>query len=213
MLDFSVFDAFIFDWDNTLAATEPLHIKAMAQTLLDLISYHMTYEDCVDFIGTTSAALSKKIFHRLGIDHISPAEVTEYKSELLKKQQISFDLYPGVVEFIQYWHGRKKMAVASNSSREFVNSCVEIAGLSKYFDAVLTADDVEERKPDPELFYKAAAALKCDKEKCLVFEDSDTGLKAAENGKFPVILILNPGNVLPTNLCENIPKLSWQQML
>ncbi len=213
MLDFSQYDAFIFDWDNTIAATEPMHIEAMVQTMRELAAYEMTYADCLDFIGTTSAALAEKIFARLGMTNIAPLQVTEYKAALLRRKELVLTLFPGVLEFIQYWNGRKKLAVASNSSREFIDRCLAASKLENYFNYIITISEAGIRKPDPAMLKLAAAALKSTPERTLVFEDSDTGLEAAANGGFPAVLVLNPGNPLPTVLPAQLPMHTWEQLL
>ncbi len=213
MLDFSQYDAFIFDWDNTIAATEPMHIEAMVRTMRDLAGYEMTYADCLDFIGSTSAALSEKIFARLGITDLSPLQVTEYKAALLRRQEIKLTLFPGVFDFIQSWSGRKKLALASNSSREFIDRCLASCGLEKYFNYIITISEAGIRKPDPAMLHRAANALCSLPERTLVFEDSDTGLEAAANGGFPAVLVLNPGNPLPSVLQPDLPMYTWKQLL
>ncbi|MFA6931154.1 MAG: HAD family phosphatase [Lentisphaeria bacterium] len=213
MLDFSRYDNFIFDWDNTIAATEPLHIKAMACTLRDMIGYEMTYADCLDFIGSTSAALAEKIFTRLGITNISPLQVTEYKADLLRREEMILSLYPGVREFLQYWQNRKKIALASNSSREFIERCLAVCGLQDSFFYIVTISEAKIRKPDPAMLQMAASALGSPPERTLVFEDSETGLQAAKNGFFPSVLVLNPGNPLPPTLPAELPMYTWEQLL
>ena len=213
MFDFSQYDAFIFDWDNTIAATEPMHIEAMVRTMRDLAGYEMSYADCLDFIGSTSAALAEKIFARLGITDISPLQVTEHKADLLRRQKIILTLYPGIREFIEYWSERKKLALASNSSREFIDRCLASCGLGKYFSSIVTISEAKKRKPDPAMLLMAAKALGSTPGNTLVFEDSETGLQAAANGGFPAVLVLNPGNPLPPVLPVDIPMHTWQQLL
>ncbi|MDD3954097.1 MAG: HAD family phosphatase [Lentisphaeria bacterium] len=213
MLDFSQYDAFIFDWDNTIAATEPMHIEAMVRTMRDLAGYEMTYADCLDFIGSTSAALAEKIFARLCIADIAPLQVTEYKAALLRRQELDLRLFPGVQKFLEYWSRRKKLALASNSSREFIDRCLAACGLEKYFSCIVTISEAGIRKPDPAMLHMAANALHCLPERTLVFEDSDTGLEAAANGGFPAVLVLNPGNPLPSVLPAQLPMHTWEQLL
>ncbi len=213
MLDYTLYDSFIFDWDNTVAATEPMHIEAMVRTMRELAGYEMTWADCMDFIGSTSAALAEKIFARLGITDISPLQVTEYKAVLLRRQELTLTLFPGVREFLDYWNGRKKLALASNSSREFIERCLVTCDLKTCFSHIVTISEAKVRKPNPDMLLMAAAAMNSKPERTLVFEDSETGLQAAENGGFPHVLVLNPGNPLPPVLPPNLPMHTWQQLL
>ena len=60
-----------------------------------------------------------------------------------------------------------------------MNHLLVDAGLRRYFDVIVTADDVAYGKPDPEVYLLAAARLRVAPERCLVFEDSLVGLEAA----------------------------------
>ncbi|NMA43307.1 MAG: HAD family phosphatase [Oligosphaeraceae bacterium] len=213
MIDFSRYDSFIFDWDNTLAATEPLHIKAIEKALQEMLQYQMNYDDCLFFVGSTSAALAERILHKLDRDDVSAEQVSQRKADILRKQDIHFKLFPGVQEFLHFWKGRKKLALASNSSREFIERSLAYSGLRKYFDCIICADDVEKRKPEPEMFLLAATQLASDRNRCLIFEDSTAGLLAAQNAAMPAVLVLNPGNPLPGVLELSQPMYSWPQLL
>ncbi|NMA21186.1 MAG: HAD family phosphatase [Lentisphaerae bacterium] len=213
MLDFSQYDAFIFDWDNTVAATEPMHIEAMVRAMRELAGYEMTYADCLDYIGSTSTDLAAKIFARHDITDIDPLQVSDHKAALLRQLELGLRLFPGAQEFIEYWSKRKKLALASNSSREFIDRCLTAYGLEKHFSYSVTVSEAASRKPDPAMLHMAANALGSLPERILVFEDSDTGLKAAANGGFPAVLVLNPGNPLPSALPTQLPMHTWEQLL
>ncbi|NLE54708.1 MAG: hypothetical protein GX617_07215, partial [Lentisphaerae bacterium] len=75
------FDAFVFDLDNTLMASEPYHVRGFAQAMRDLANYDMTAQDAKDFIGDTSVALATKIITRMGFSHITPQQVAARKAE------------------------------------------------------------------------------------------------------------------------------------
>lgn len=71
------------------------------------------------------------------------------------------------------------MAVASGGIRRLVDRTVAGLGLTDYFEAVCTAEDVVHGKPAPDLFLLAASKIGVAPEECVVFEDSDLGLEAA----------------------------------
>ncbi len=72
------------------------------------------------------------------------------------------------------------MAVATSNSRVLTNAILECHGISQYFQAVITGDDVTHGKPDPEIFFKAASGLNITPSKCLVFEDLPFGIMAGK---------------------------------
>jgi HAD superfamily hydrolase (TIGR01509 family) len=73
------------------------------------------------------------------------------------------------------------MSVGTGGHREAVERTLEITGLRKYFDIVITANDVENFKPHPETFLKCASMMKIEPALIEVFEDGDLGIEAAIN--------------------------------
>lgn len=94
----------------------------------------------------------------------------------------------GVYELFEY--ARKqglKCAVATSTRRESAYRTLNIIGLWEYLDAVAYGDEVENGKPAPDIFLKAAADLELEPSECVVIEDSINGIKAGFNAKIPVI--------------------------
>lgn len=206
------FAAFIFDLDNTLMASERYHVLGFAQAMRDLANYEMTAQDTKDFIGDTSVALATKIIKRMGFKHITPQQVAARKAECTMAV-FQAEPFPGACEFVHRHVGRKRLAVASNSPRAFVHQALQKVGLLESFDAIVTIEDVRERKPSPEMFILAAQRLGIEAARCLVFEDSGAGLQAASAGHFPAVLVLNPGNFLPDTLSDDVLTMTWPQLL
>ena len=71
-----------------------------------------------------------------------------------------------------------KMAVASSTNSKMVEQNLQKAGVRDYFSAVIGGDQVQESKPSPEIFIKAAAALNTPATQCIVLEDSYSGVRA-----------------------------------
>ena len=97
-------------------------------------------------------------------------------------------LIRGVEQFlIKLKNEGKKIAVASSAST--TTELLKKVGLTKYFDVVADGNLGLPKKPDPAIFLKAAELLGVNPEKCLVFEDSPAGLKAAENAKMTFVAV------------------------
>jgi HAD superfamily hydrolase (TIGR01509 family) len=71
------------------------------------------------------------------------------------------------------------MSVGTGGHREAVERTLEVTGLRKYFDIIITANDVENFKPHPETFLKCAELMKIQPGFIEVFEDGDLGIEAA----------------------------------
>ena len=82
-----------------------------------------------------------------------------------------------------------KTALVTASYRVLAEALLERNGFVKYFDLVVTADDVKETKPFPEPYLKAADEFGLKSLDCLVFEDSNTGVTSSLAAGMPTIAL------------------------
>ncbi len=114
----------------------------------------------------------------------------EYYKELLK-QINEDDIYPGVVSFLKKLKAESvRMAICSSSKNAM--PVLDALNLTQYFDAVITGNDIDNPKPDPEIFLKGAAAVNMHPAHCLVFEDAESGVDAAHAAHMKCIGIGEP---------------------
>lgn len=86
---------------------------------------------------------------------------------------------PGAGELLEYLGAQGvKLAVASSSGRERILSNLRAARLDHFFNAVVSGQQVERGKPEPDIFLFAAREIGCPPEDCYVFEDSVNGVRA-----------------------------------
>jgi len=87
---------------------------------------------------------------------------------------------PGVREFLERLReGGVPTAIGSSTHRANIETIFAITGLARYFDHVVSAEDVTEGKPNPEVFLLGAEKIKRAPGRCIVFEDALAGLQAA----------------------------------
>ncbi|QHI68755.1 beta-phosphoglucomutase [Tichowtungia aerotolerans] len=123
----------------------------------------------------------------------------EYYKELLK-QINEDDIYPGVVPFLEKLKEEGvRMAICSSSKNAM--PVLDALGLAKYFDAVITGNDIENPKPDPEIFLKGAAAVNMHPFHCLVFEDAESGVDAAHAAHMKCIGVGEPQRLPNAHEC------------
>jgi HAD superfamily hydrolase (TIGR01509 family) len=102
-------------------------------------------------------------------------------------------LLPGVADRVTEGRGAGlKTAVASSSSSAWVEGWLERHGIRHLFDTVCARDHVERVKPAPDLFLLAATRLGVVPERCVVFEDSPNGIRAARAAGMRCVAIPNP---------------------
>ena len=80
------------------------------------------------------------------------------------------------------------IALATSSLRWRVEQVLDMFAIRSYFTAIVTAEDVEEHKPNPAIFLKAASLLKADPKDCIVIEDAKAGIEGAKRANMKTVL-------------------------
>jgi beta-phosphoglucomutase-like phosphatase (HAD superfamily) len=99
------------------------------------------------------------------------------------------------------------LAVASNSIRETVDTMIDKACLAQYLEFALSNQDIKNAKPDPEIYVTAIARLGLTPQDCLVVEDNQHGIQAAEGAKAHVMRVETIHDVTYDNIAEYIKRL------
>lgn len=168
----------IFDFDGVVALSEPVHAGAW-DDVAQYFGRDLPAGFAENGIGITDQIGAFDLAHRWG--GVVPGEsVLEAKRRFYRERaRFEADFVPGIVEALQYFSGRTPMAIATSSSQSDIEPWFERGGLTPYFRAVLTIESVTEAKPHPEIYLSAAARLGLPANRCIVFEDSVHGARAA----------------------------------
>ena len=182
--------AVIFDVDGTLLNTERIYMRAW-QEAGKKAGYDIPYE-----VLLKTRAISRKIADRIFKDAMGEdfnymdlhADRVVIAEKLIA--ETTDILMPGVLDTLNWLKEQGiAMAVASSTVLEKTVSHLEHAGLLHYFDAVVGGDMIENGKPAPDIFLKAAQMLGVTPEDCAVIEDSPAGIQAAWSAKMIPVLI------------------------
>jgi beta-phosphoglucomutase-like phosphatase (HAD superfamily) len=169
----------IFDLDGTLADSMPLHFEGWKKAC-DRFGAHIDPAFLRLHTGSPGWAIAAAIIENsklngtVTVDQIMKVKLEEF----FKTQHLIKPIKP-VADIVRKYYGKLPMAVGSGGHREAVERTLEVTGMSKYFDIVITSNDVEQHKPHPETFLKCAELMKLDPEYIEVFEDGDLGIEAA----------------------------------
>jgi beta-phosphoglucomutase-like phosphatase (HAD superfamily) len=86
----------------------------------------------------------------------------------------------GALELLENIHGKMHLALASSSYRDAIDGVLAGLDIARYFDVIVSGLDVAQVKPAPDIFLKAAQQLGVEPEQCLVLEDAEKGILAAD---------------------------------
>ena len=116
------------------------------------------------------------------------------------EQQMDYDYIDGFIAFVNDLHqnGVKTAVVTSSNLPKMESVYRKQPGFKQLFDAILTSEDFEKSKPDPDCYLKAARRLSVEPDECVVFEDSVNGLRSGMAAKMKVVGLLttNPQDVV-----------------
>lgn len=188
----SGFDAVIFDCDGTLVDSMPAHFEAWCDALSLYGAGGIFKEDVfLAMGGRPTRDIVVEINDEYDL-HLDPEAVAFAKREAFLKRLHTLTLIDEVASYAESLRGKVPMAIASGGSRMVVEKTLHVVGVSDWFDEVVTADDVAEGKPSPDVFLKAAQLLGVMPSKCLVLEDAPSGILAAQRAGMEVIAIPSP---------------------
>lgn len=202
------FDVFILDLDGTLIDSGKYHAQAFADAVLEQSDYTLSSVEYHEFFATHSTLFAKALNIRHGLN-LDSKRVLERKRERVK-EIFKPELFQGALGFLEHWFGKKPMALATNSPLSFVRPALNDAGITKFFDFVTTADEVKNRKPDPEIIKITIQKFGADPLRTLVFEDQLMGVEAARLAGAHVIGV---DNQQPVNFPADVAVYSWNELL
>jgi len=193
------FEAALFDFDGTLAQSEDLHRQAFGEVLGKQIDVEEWETKCV---GTSPP--------KLVADRVDPARLAagETIDALLEQRSAIFEKWvdegkleetAGAARLLEYLAEQGvRCAVVSSGSRSYILKALTHLGLADFFEFILAGDDEEmahgHHKPHPFPYLQAATRLGVKAERCVVFEDSISGIKSAQAANMLCVAIKNSAN-------------------
>ncbi|MBE5816251.1 MAG: HAD family hydrolase [Clostridiales bacterium] len=181
--------AVIFDMDGVLVNTEPAIRRACIEALKDY-GVNAKPEDFVPFTGMGEDAFIGGVAELYGVKYQTEMKVRAYDiyDEIAQSDVILFD---SIKETVLKLRKNHRVAVASAADLRKVKINLRCLGMSvDDFDAVVTGSDVTNKKPDPEIFLKAAEKIGVAPKDCLVIEDALSGVTAAMRAGMQAIGVL-----------------------
>lgn len=184
----------IFDMDGVIIDSEEIHKKAYYETFAS-IGVDVSDELYKTLTGSSTINAFQRLVTHFNLE-IDPKELVLNK----RKRYVNFfendpnlHLVKGIEELIKHSYSKGlTLILASSSAMINIDRVFNRFDLNKYFTAKISGADLKESKPHPEIFEKAAILGNTLKENCIVIEDSDNGVKAANDAGIFVVGFKNP---------------------
>ena len=176
----------IFDMDGVIVDSEPIYERANEE-IYQKYGLNLSEEELLSYIGvnlldTWTDLLSKyqvkAEFKDYKVEDFIEEHVHSYYKVLTESDEL--ELMPGIKEWFEYFKTKGyKMIIASSSYEPIIEYIYQKFGLDRYMEGYVDGNSVEKGKPEPDIFLKAAKNLEVKVEECLVIEDSEHGISAA----------------------------------
>jgi HAD superfamily hydrolase (TIGR01509 family) len=182
------FAAVFFDMDGLVVDSEPEWLLSETEVTQEF-GYSWTHEDQIACLGGPLTRVGEYMSEKCG-----KQESAEFFTQTLIDTQVNrmrrnTPTMPGAVEIVQQLQERGiKTGLVSASPRIIVDTVLDTLG-HNLFPFSISSNDVEKTKPDPEGYIKAATIANVSITDCLIFEDSLTGIKAAQASGAYVIAV------------------------
>lgn len=183
-------DAIIFDMDGLLIDSEPLWVRAEIE-IFGSVGVRLAPEDCARTKGLRVDDVVRYWHSRMGWEGTSPREVERRLvarvAELVRAEGAAL---PGVaVALAVARESARRVALASSSPMAIIRATLERLGLEAAFDIVASAEGERYGKPHPGIFLSTAERLEAESTRCLVLEDSMTGVVAAKAARMACVAV------------------------
>ena len=210
-IDINNIKSIIFDMDGVIFDTELVYLEIWSK-VFEKYGYKLQKEVYAEVLGTGRENVKKVFLNNYGNELPIDKMYREKDEDLEKTVDKGIPLKQGAYEILSYLKNNNyKIALATSASKETALKQLRYADIEKFFDVIVSRDDVKETKPNPDIFLKAAKKLNVNPNECIVIEDSSAGIKAAFNAGMAGIHVVDlkePDNEIIRNCYKSFNNLN-----
>jgi len=193
-------NTYLFDFDGVLVDTMEIQTRSLADAIEKYYGFQNIF-DKYEKLFKSAITTKRKIDVLIEDGVVNKAhkqKIYDLKVEIADDQMLSMsvDDYQDKLSMLKYIKDKQyKVAIVTNANRTSTISLAKHLGFLDYIDVVITNNDVENPKPAPDPYNKAVNLLGSNKNHCVIFEDSETGIKSALSSGCNVVRVLDISQV------------------
>jgi HAD superfamily hydrolase (TIGR01509 family) len=191
------FRAVIFDLDGVIWDGEPLYHEAF-NVVLAPYEHAVSESDYSQIIGLSVEAAWEWVRQHCSLTESPAVFYRAYNDAVLQLMKQPRKPLPGVADLLTQLKARGiRVGLASASLRQWVDTTLDGLGLNGAFATTVTASEVEQSKPAPDLYVTAAERLGVPPGECLAFEDTPSGIASAKAAGMFAVQVRASSTALP----------------
>ena len=183
----------IFDMDGVLLDSEPMHQEIIYETFqLEGIPFDKAYIQTLT--GMSAFPMWEKVKHDAQRSESVEELIKFHRNYFFKRlPEVKVPLVPHVKDVLEKFKNEgKHLSLASSSGRKLIDIFTQQTNIAHYFEVIMSGDDVQYSKPNPEIFLKVAQWYGLPAAQFTVIEDSTNGVKAAKSAGMQCVGFQNP---------------------
>lgn len=187
--------ALVFDMDGVIIDSEPIHTELTVDVLKD-VGVTPTENEIYEFVGVRNEEMWDALIKRYNINESIEKLMARQKAYKIERFfNAKLEPIDGVLDLLRAANRKGlKIALATSSPRYFAKYVLKAVKVAVFFDILVTADEISNSKPDPEIYLKAAEALGLLPDECIAVEDAYYGIMAAKSAGMKCIGFINPNS-------------------
>jgi len=180
----------LFDMDGVLIDSEPIHEKAIVALTAELGDPLTDHATLYSFKGAPERDMAERLRKLYPSTTLTAEELVLRKIDLYADFFKEVTLIRGAKDFVEQSHAKgRRHGLTTSASRSTQRLTFETFGFSRYFEAIVTGEDISRGKPDPQPYLLTASKLGLDPKDCIVIEDSINGVKSGNAAGCTVIAL------------------------
>jgi beta-phosphoglucomutase len=191
--------AIVFDFDGVIANSEPLHFRAF-RDILARSGIELTETDYYGrYLGFDDVGVFRSVGAELGQSWTMRDIAGMVADKALRLEELERDvsvLFPGAADAVRRAAAAVPIAIASGALGPEIRRILNHAGLTKFFSAIVAAEDTPASKPAPDPYVRAVSLLRehipgaeLQPSECVAIEDSRWGLESAREAGLRTVAV------------------------